>query len=198
MKRKFIILLAGLAIFVCWPNPLPAMYQQLTGEQIKEAMGYGQRNAMRDITEFLEEWVVVLDHYNGYAFIVTEFLALGNAAKVSTLRGTQLQPWEIDDAIAQSSGKLVFRVTTFGDTLDFANEYIAMLKTDDQTIPASFWTNGMGEAFGDGTSKPAFQADSEFFFPAEGITPDSQIILIVQDKDGNAVTQFNFDLSKMR
>ena len=198
MKLKLSSLMIGLLLVASWAQPLPAMYQQLTKQQKKEAMSYGQRSAMADITEFLEEWVVVLDEYKGYAFMITEFLALANASKDSILTGVPLNSFNMEDAMTQSRDKFVFRVTTFGDTIRFAKDYTAVLKAGNQVIPTTYWNNDEGEAFGDGKVKPAFQADSEFFFPAEGIASDSQIALIVQDKDGNTVTQFNFDLSKMR
>jgi hypothetical protein len=198
VKQILIIIIAGSAMIVSWPHIASAMYQKLSEGQTKEAIDYGERNAMKDVTEFLEEWVVVLDNYEGYAYIIPEFLALALEAKESTLRGVPLSPFEIQDAIATSSGKLVFRVTTFGDKFNFAKDYTASLKAGKQDIPTTFWTNGDGEAFGDGVTKPAFLADSEFYFPAEGIDPNTQVTLIVQNKDGNTVTQFEFDLSKVR
>ena len=201
MKQKItslLVLLAGLAIFVGWSDPAPAVYQKLTEEQTNEAIDYGERNAMAEPTEFLKEWVVVLDGYDGYAFVISEFLALANASKESTLRGVPLSPFAIQDAIATSSGKLVFRVTTFGDTFNFAKDYTAILKAGNQDIPTTFWTNSDGEAFGEDDSKPAFQADSEFYFPSEGIEPEAKITLVVQDKDEKTVTQFEFDFSKVR
>jgi hypothetical protein len=201
MKQNFtslLVLLVGLAIFVGWPNPVQAMYQKLTEEQTNEAIDFGERNTMAEPTEFLEEWVVVLDNYDGYAFVITEFLALANASKESTLRGVPLTPFEIQDAISTSSGKLVFRVTTFGDTFNFAKDYTAILKVGDQNIASTFWTNSDGEAFGEDGNKPDFQADSEFYFPTKGIEPKANVTLVVQDKDGKTVTQFEFDLSKVR
>jgi hypothetical protein len=40
--------------------------------------------------------------------------------------------------------------------------------------------------------------DSDFYFPAEGIDPNSLITQMVQDKDGKEVAKFQFDLAKIR
>ena len=40
--------------------------------------------------------------------------------------------------------------------------------------------------------------DSDYYFQADGIDPNSRITLIIQDKDGKAVAQFPFDLKKVR
>jgi len=174
-----------------------AMMQKLSPEQRNEAIKYGKMGVRKEVTEFIKEWSVDGGR-NGFAFITTEFLALAYAARQAALQPAELTNFEIEDALSQSRGKLVFRVTTYGNTMDFSKENTAVIETGGKTIPATFWTNGEGEAYDDGKGQPAFIADSDFFFPAEGIDPNSRITLIIQDKDGKAVAQFKFDLSKVR
>lgn len=198
MRVKLVTVLVGLTMITGWAAPSPAILQRLSPEQIVEAIKYGKSHVQTDPLELLREWGVGLGPDKGDAIIITEFLALALAARQFAARGEELSPLNIEDAVARSSGKLVFRVSTYGNKVEFAKEYTADLKPGEKTIPATFWTNGVGEAYGDGISQPAFVVDSDFFFPAAGIAPDSSITLIVKDKDGKAVAEFKFDLAKIR
>lgn len=199
MKLKlFSILTVLAALWSAAPRPAAAMYMDLTEDQKLDAIKYGSSNAQAEMTEFLAEWVKVLDNDKGVAFIITEFLALATEAKNAIFKGTALSQFDIDDAVARSADKLVFRVTTFGQTMNFAKDYTAVVTAGKKKIRTTYWTNGEGEGFGDGKTRPRFIADSDFYFPSEGVDPNGKITLTVQDKDGNTVTEFDFDLSKVR
>jgi hypothetical protein len=192
-----IILLAAYGIGMAGPSSAWAMYKNLTPEQRDEAIKYGKSGARKDISEFIREWSVDRGK-EGSAFLLTEFLSLAYAASQAALRFAELNNFEIDDALANSSGKLVFRVTLFGSTDDFAKEYSGVLLASGKTIPATFWNQPMGEPFGDGKSKPAFVTDSEYYFPSQGIDMNGSVTLVVQDKNGKEVVKFPFNLSALR
>jgi len=179
------------------PTDSFAMIQNLTPEQREAAIKYGKMGARMDVSDFIKEWSVN-NGDKGFAFIITEFLALAFAAQQAALRSAELNNFDTEDALAKSSGKLVFRVTTFGNTDTFAKDYTAVIRAGDKTSPATFWNNPPGEAYGDGKTKPAFVTDSDFYFPADGIDPSSTITLVLQDKDDKEVAKFVFDLAKMR
>ena len=184
----------SLGLIAVWTTPASAIYQQLREGRRLEAIDYGTQNTQTETEEFIEEWTVVLENKKGMAFIITEFLALANAARDAILKGIALTPFDIDDAIALSSDKFVFRVTTIGDSLNFARDYTALLKAGDKKILTTFWNNSEGE----GLDASSYVADSDFYFPADGVDPNSRVQLIVQDKDGNSVAEFEFDLSRIR
>ena len=198
MRTKMVIWAMGIILLAVWTAPAIAVYQRLTQEQIDEAIKFGKRNVNTDMLEFLREWGIGLGPDKGDAIIITEFLALALAAREYAARGSELDKFEIEDTMAKSSGKLVFRVTTYGNTMDFAKEYTAYLKPAGKVIPATYWTNSDGEPYGDGKAQPAFVADSDFFFASEGIDPKSNLTLTVQDHNGKPVAQFQFDLKKVR
>jgi hypothetical protein len=179
-------------------RPASAMYSGLTEGQKLEAIKYGSSHSQADITEFLQEWVVVKKNDQGVAFIITEFLALATEAKDAVFRGAALTQFDIEDAVARSADKLVFRVTTFGPTMNFAQDYTAIVKSGTKTVNTTYWNNAEGEGFGDGKTRPRFIADSDFYFPSEGIDPNGKITLTVLNKDGKSVADFEFDLSKVR
>jgi hypothetical protein len=198
VRMKMFIWAMGIVLFSVWTTPAIALYQRLTQEQIDEAIKFGKRHVNTDTIDFLREWGMGLGPDKGDAIIITEFLALALAARDYAARGGELDRFEIEDTLAKSSGKLVFRVTTYGNSMDFAKEYTAYIKPGGKIVPATYWTNSDGEPYGDGKTKPAFVADSDFFFPSEGIDPSSSLTLTVQDHTGKPVAQFQFDLKKIR
>jgi hypothetical protein len=199
MKKLFLIALGVVYMvgFLLLPSDSYAMLQKLSPEQREDAIKYGKRGIRTDVPDFIKEWSV--DNGNsGFAFMITEFLALAFAARQSALQSAELNTFDIEDTLAKSSGKLVFRVSLFGKTDSFSRDYTAVLRVGEKTFPSTFWNNSPGETYGDGKEKPAFVADSDFYFPSEGIDPGSVITLVVQDKDGKDVSSFLFNLAKMR
>lgn len=198
MTRRGLCLGITLIILFGGAVPAPAMLQKLNEEQTKEAILLGKRSVKLDIFDFLKEWMVDLGNDKGTAFIITEFLALANASRDAALRQLELNKFDIEDTLAKSSGKMVFRVTVFGGKADFARDYTASIQAGAKVVPTTFWKNNEGESYGDGKSRPAFVADNDYYFPSDGIDPNSKITLVVHDKDGKDVVKFDFDLAKLR
>jgi hypothetical protein len=199
MRLFLLILFVALALVPSYPFDPRAdgMFQKLTPDQRDEAIKYGKRNIRKDVTEFIKEWSVN-NGDAGFAFITTEFLALAFAARQAALQSAELNNFDIEDTLAKSSGKLVFRVSLFGNTDSFSKDYTAVLKVGEKVHPSTFWNNSPGETYGGDPAKPQFVADSDFYFPSEGIDPNSTVTLVVQNKEAKEVSTFSFDLAKMR
>lgn len=199
MQKLFLTLLVSVSLvgFSTTQSDSYAMMQKLSPEQRDDAIKYGKRSVKMDVPEFIKEWSIDNGN-NGFAFIITEYLALAFAARQAALQSSDLNPFDIEDTLAKSSGKLVFRVSLFGNTDSFSKDYTAVLRVGDKTFPSTYWNNPPGEAYGDGKTKPAFVADSDFYFPSEGLDPNSVVLFAVQDKDGKDVSKFSFNLAKMR
>ncbi len=185
------------AVFMSLPIKTPAMLQNLSEDERQEAIIAGKRGLRTELPEFIEEWSV--NHrFEGFAFITTEFLALAYASRQSALRMTEMNSYDIEDTLAKSSGKLVFRVTLFGDSPDFSRNFTAMVKADGKTIPTTFWDTPSADPYGDGETDPTFVSDSDFYFPSDEVDPEGNITLIIQDDQGKEVASFSFDLSSLR
>ncbi len=199
MQKLFLSLLMVVCLigYLDAPSDSFAMMQKLSPEQKDEAIKYGKRSVKADVPEFIKEWSVD-NGKNGFAFITTEFLALAFAARQAALQSSELNNFDIEDTLAKSSGKLVFQVSLLGNSNSFSKDYTAVLRVGDKTFPSTFWNNPPGEAYGDGKTKPDFEAASDYYFPSEGIDPNSTLTLAVQDKDGKDVAKFLFSLSKIR
>jgi hypothetical protein len=199
MQKPFLALLVVICLFEIstFPAGSYAMMQKLTPDQREAAIKYGKRGVRMEVSDFIKEWSVN-NGDKGFAFIVTEFLALAFAAQQAALKSAELNNFDIEDTLAKSAGKLVFRVTLFGNTDTFAKDYTAVIQAGSKTFPATYSDIPPGESYGDGKTKPAFVTDSDFYFPAEGVDPNAMITLVVQDKDGKEVAKFQFDLAKIR
>ncbi|MBI3811503.1 MAG: hypothetical protein HY283_04775 [Nitrospirae bacterium] len=196
MRKLFLALLVLIYLvgFSTAKSDSYAMMQKLSPEQRDEAIKFGKRNVKTDVRELIKEWSVD-NGKNGFAFIVTEYLALAFAARQAALQSSELNNFDIEDTLAKSSGKLVFQVSVLGNTDSFSKDYTAVLRIGDKTFPSTYWNNPPGEASDDGKT---FEATSDYYFPAEGIDPSSVALLVVQDKDGKEIAKFSFNLSKMR
>ena len=169
-----------------------AMMQKLSPDQRDDAIKYGKRGVKTDVREFIQEWSVD-NGKNGFSFIITEYLALAFASRQAS--PADLNNFDIEDTLAKSSGKLVFQVSLLGNTETFSKDYTAVLRVGDKTFPSTYWTNPPGEAHDDGKT---FEANSEYYFPSEGIDSSAVVLLVVQDKDGKDVAKFSFNLAKIR
>ena len=198
MKRRLVGGIAGVIALLISAQPAPAMLQKLNDEQTKEAILFGKRSVKQDVMDFIKEWSADLGNDKGTAFLITEFLALANASRDAALRSMELNKFDIEDTLAKSSGKIVFRVSVFGSNAAFAKDYTAIIRSGAKTIPTTFWKNGDGEQYGDGKSHPAFVSDNDYYFPSEGVDFNAPLALVVQDREGKEVARFSFDLAKLR
>ncbi|MBI5136300.1 MAG: hypothetical protein HZA24_03070 [Nitrospirae bacterium] len=187
------------ALVATWvvAQPAQAIWMDLTTEQATRAEKVGGFNASSaDPTRFMDPWVVNLGDGKGQgaALLMTEFLSVAFAAQEAARNFQALQPWERDDAVARGRGKLVFSVTTFDDTPDFADGLRGWVEVGGKRIQNSHWQNGPAQTYRDGL----YTADSTFWFPSDGIDPEGTIDLVIEHESAGKVWRFPFDLSKMR
>jgi len=199
MQKSFLFLLITICLTgnLIAPSDSIAMLQKLSPEQKDDAIKFGKKSVKIEVPEFIKEWSVD-NGKNGFAFITTEFLALAFASRQAALQSSELNNFDIEDTLAKSSGKLVFQVSLLGNSNTFSKDFTAVIRVGDKTFPSTFWNNPPADPYGDGNAKPDFQAASDYYFPSEGIDPNSTITLVVLDKEGKDVSKFQFNLSKMR
>ena len=167
----------------------------LTPEQTDQALKIGGFQAsMGNPTRFMEKWSVNLGPGKGAALLMTEFLSVAFAAEAASKNFASLQPWEVQDARARASGKLVFSVTTFGDKADYADALRGWVIDGKREVQNTHWQNGTPEAAEGG----GYVADSTFWFPMEGIDPEGKITLVIRNSGTGREWRFPFDLGQMR
>jgi hypothetical protein len=177
------------------PRSAEAIWVDLTPEQTDQALQIGGFQAsMGNPTRFMEKWSVNLGPGKGAALLMTEFLAVAFAAEAASKNFQSLQPWEVQDARARASGKLVFSVTTFGDRPDYADGLRGWVIDGKREIQNTHWKNGTPEKAEGG----GYVADSTFWFPMDGVDPDGKVTLVIRQNGTQKEWRFPFDLSQMR
>jgi hypothetical protein len=186
--------LLALVLVPCMPGPAGAIWVNLTPEQTDQALKIGGFQAsMGNPQRFMEKWSVNLGEGKGAALLMTEFLSVAFAAQEASKAFQSLQPWEVEDARARASGKLVFSVTTFGDSPDYADGLRGWVMAGKHEIQNTHWKNGVPEP-ADGR----YVADSTFWFPIEGVDPEGKITLVIRHEATGREWRFPFDLAQMR
>jgi hypothetical protein len=197
-RRGVAVVLALLAATLApWLGPVRAhaIWVDLTPEQTDQALKIGGFQAsMGNPARFMEKWSVNLGPGKGAALLMTEFLSVAFAAEAASKNMQSMQPWDVQDAIARASGKLVFSVTTYGDKPDYADALRGWVIDGKREIQNTHWQNGTPEPAEGGT----YVADSTFWFPIEGVDPDAKVTLVIRQTGTDREWRFPFDLSLMR
>jgi hypothetical protein len=103
---------------------------------------------------------------------------------------------QIDDALAKTSGKLVFTVYLYGKTEDFAKDYVAKIRSGGKVYPASYWEEGENSP---SESHPGYIAQELFYyFPIGDISPEKPITLEIGEPKQKEKAIFDFDLKKIK
>jgi hypothetical protein len=189
------VLALGASLLLSGAGPAGAIWVNLTADQAEQAQKIGGFTAsMGNPAKFMEKWTVSLGEGKGAALLMTEFLSVAFAAQTASRNMAALQPWEVQDAMARARGKLVFSVTTFGKTPDYADDLRGWVLYGKKRIQNTHWQNGKPEPYKDGT----YVADSTFWFPIQDVDPEGQVTLLIQQSKTGEEWRFPFDLKGMR
>jgi len=180
------------ALSLTWVPPLDALLFTLTPRDRDEAVRAGRRSVTDE--NWGGEWRV--DAGAGqFVTVMTPFHRLALAARNSAFQDRQLKPRDVESALKDQEGKLVFWATLRGGRVDFARHYAPALLAHQQEIKASFAQNERTALRGDDGQ---YTARCLYVFPAAGIDPRATVTLVVRDVEDQAVAKFTVDLSTMR
>jgi hypothetical protein len=200
MSKKVII--ATIAVCIITISSLNdetvySMSFNLTNSQINEAIEFGKEKRRMSLKEFMSPWAVHLGDKTGWATLYTAYLNVAFKSKKAAVERRELSQGEILKALYIKEN-MTFTVSVFGDYMEFARGYNAILSCGDKTIypifsyfpeyaePSSFYPNS-----------PSFVAGCVFKFPKEDIGPNSNITLLVTSPEGSEL-KFTFDLSTIK
>jgi hypothetical protein len=180
------------ALSLTWVPPLDALVFTLTPRDRDEAVRTGRRSVTNE--KWGEEWRV--DAGAGQLVtVMTPFHRLALAARNSAFQDRELKPRDVESALKEQEGKLVFWATLRGGRVDFARHYAPILVARQQEIKASFAQNERTALRGEDGQ---YTARCIYVFPAEGIDPGGTVTLTVRDVEERPVAKFTVDLSRMR
>ncbi len=169
----------------------------LTNSQINEAIEYGKKNRRMSLKEFIKPWVAYLGDEIGWATLYTAYHNIAFKSKKAAVERREMSHGEILRAL-HIKENMTFTVSVFGDYMEFARGYNAILSCRDKTIyPIFSYFPEYAEPSRFYPNSPSFVAGCVFKFPKEDIGPNSNITLLVTSPEGEEL-KFVFDLAKIR
>lgn len=197
MYRKIFIVLVFLVIMGFAGKTTYSMSVNLTTGQIEEAIEYGKTNRRASLTDFTAPWVVYLDEKSGWATLWTPYYNVAFKAKKAAVERRELSQREILRALYIKES-LTFVVSVFGENMEFARGYNAILYSGDKTIyPVFSYFPEYAEPSKFYPEEPAFVAGCVYKFPLEEVIQDSTTRLLVTSPEGKEL-EFVFDLIKIK
>ena len=197
MYKKTAIVLAFFAIMSLAYKTAYCMSVNLTSNQINEAIKYGQTNKLASPRDFAAPWVVRLDEKAGWATLWTPYHNVAFKAKKAAVERRQLSQSEIFKALYIKES-LTFAVSVFGEYMEFARGYNAILYSGDKTVyPVFSYFPDFAEPSSFCPEEPAFVAGCVYKFPIEYMDQNSEVKLLVTSPEGKEL-KFVFDLVKIK
>lgn len=171
---------------------------KLSADDIKEAIRYGSSNKDLPHPELLQAWRIDLGYGVGSATLVTPYAGLIILAKESALKFREPTEYEIQKELEEKKGRLTFGCGLYGEEIDFATQYSAILEHKDERLE-SIYTSLPASAHYTKSypASPKFWALGFFHFPIAGIGPNDQVTLVLKHPKQKEL-RFSFDLSKLR
>jgi len=192
MRRSWVIVLAGIALWPATGQPAAAASFALTEREQEAAIRLGRKSVVSEA--FGGEWT----SGNGAGetlVVMTPFHRLALAARNAAFKKEALKPREIGAILKETAGKLTVWVTLRGGKSDFARFFEPALLEGKTEVKASFVQNERTALRGD---DGRYAARCLYVFPAETLNPKGRVTLIVRDPDEKEISKFTVDLSAMR
>lgn len=166
----------------------------LTSSQINEAIEYGQKNKLKSLREFTKPWVSYLGDKEGWATLWTPYHNIAFKSQKAAVEKRTLSQNELFKAL-RIKESLTFTVSVFGDYMQFARGYNAILYCNEKMIyPIFSYFPEFAEPSSFYPETPVYVAGCVFKFPMEEIITDSTITLVVTNPEGKEF-KFPFDLT---
>ena len=197
MFKKTILVLAFFVIISLMGETAYCVSLNLTPNQINEAIEYGKKNKRLSPTKFAAPWVVHLDEKSGWATLWTPYHNVAFKAKKATVEKRKLSEGEILRAL-HFKESLTFVLSVFGEYMEFAKGYNAILYSEDKPIyPMYSFLPDYAEPSRFYPEEPAYVAGCVYKFPVDNINQNSTLKLLITSPDGKEL-EFPFDLVKIK
>lgn len=178
-------------------KPTHAVSLELSAEQIKEAIEYGQKNRNMEIALFSKPWTICKEKGIGAATLFTPFHNIAYKARKFAVERREFTQHDIVQA-AEIGDAFTFSVTVYGDEYNFCANYTAKLYYKDDVIQPEFeFAPEIAEASEFWPDPPSHAARLVFKFPTKDIDLNALIMLAVVAPGGEE-TVFDFPLSKIK
>lgn len=197
MLKKITLILALFTIISLTGKTAYCVSLNLAPNQINEAIEYGKKNKRLSPTNFAAPWVAHLDEKSGWATLWTPYHNVAFKAKKAAVEKRELSEGEILRAL-HFKESLTFVVSVFGEYMEFAKGYNAILYSEDKPIyPMYSFLPDYAEPSRFYPEDPAYVAGCVYKFPAENINQNSTLKLLITSPEGKEL-EFPFDLVKIK
>lgn len=172
------------------------IWTTLTSSQIRQAIEYGIARTKEDQATLLAPWTVTSGKDS--AILMTEFALVADQARKDAVRNRDTTEAAARDLIAPFGNELFFQVEVYGDSIGFAEGYLATLTQGDLVLQPSRIENEKSASpsrYYPGS--PAYKAINVYQFPHAQIDLNSPVTLKVVSPAGKE-SVFEFDLRVMR
>ncbi len=189
-----VVIIVIFCVLLCLNNKKAfCMTFNLTSIQINNAIEYGQKNKLYSLREFTKPWVSYLGEKEGWATLWTPYHNLAFKSKKAAVENRNLSQNEIFKAL-RIKESLTLTVSVFGDYMQFARGYNAILYCNEKMIyPVLSYTPEYAEPSSFYPDTPIYVAGCVFKFPIEDVIIDYAITLVVTNPEGKEL-KFTFDL----
>ncbi|MFQ5687787.1 MAG: hypothetical protein ACE5GV_14130 [Candidatus Scalindua sp.] len=197
MCKKTVIVLGFLTIMILTHKTAYCMSVNLTVDQINEAIKYGHANKRTSPRDFAKPWVAHLDKRSGWATLWTPYHNVAFKAKKAAVERRELSQREILRAL-HIKESLTFVVSVFGEYMEFARGYNAILYSDGKAVyPIFSYFPDFAEPSSFYPEEPAYVAGCVYKFPIEDINQNSEARLLITSPEGKEL-EFVFDLVNVK
>jgi len=172
--------------------PAVAASFTLSEREQQQALVVGQRSVTSET--FGGEWRIL--HGSGESVeIVTPFHRLALAARHAAFKNEPLKPQDQEKMLTELKDRLMLWVYLHGPSEQFARHFTPRLVVDDREIEPALVQN---ERTAIRQDNGRYLARCVYWFPTKDLTGTARPVLVVRDAEGQPVTRFAIDLTRMR
>ncbi len=188
-----------LVLFFVFLKEAGAVYYNLSDEQVKQAIEYGEDSKEADYFTFLDEWMTVAGDGYEWAALNTKFSILAYEAKQAALASRILTQTEIIQLQLEADDILSFFVILYGNSADFAKDYRAVLLYKNKPIqPFCEQNDSSAKLVNLGVRiSSSYRSLCKYDFPNYYVESDAEVVLVVISPS-NKERRFVFHLGEMR
>jgi hypothetical protein len=197
MLKKITLILALFTIISLVGKTAYSVSLNLTPGQVNEAIEYAKKNKRLSPTNFAKPWVTNLGEKSGWATLWTPYHNVAFKAKKAAVEKRELSEGEILRAL-HFKESLTFVVSIFGNYMQFAKGYNAILYCEDKPVyPMYTFFPDYAEPSSFYPEEPAYVAGCVYKFPVDNINQNSTLKLLISSPEGDEL-EFPFDLVNIK
>jgi hypothetical protein len=197
MLKKITLILALFTIISLAGKTAYSVSLNLTPGQVNEAIEYAKKNKRLSPTNFAKPWVTNLGEKSGWATLWTPYHNVAFKAKKAAVEKRELSKGEILRAL-HFKESLTFVVSIFGNYMEFAKGYNAILYCEDKPVyPMYTFFPDYAEPSSFYPEEPAYVAGCVYKFPVDNINQNSTLKLLISSPEGDEL-EFPFDLVNIK